>query len=240
MCHAQLWLLSHLAVILLLPHYYLSTTMVWGTLYNKVLESYVKHLTLRDSMVPPGSLGIGHACMQLQNDIEMYWKFWDTHYLNPQTSIPKDGSLHLVWEYAEVPAHHHLFVQMLRVSPHVFAVILELVKNHNVFQNNSNVPHSPVDFQLAVTLFRMGCFGNAASLIDVAWEAGCSPGSVEEFTNCCFTAIESLHDIFLRPLTADEKEVEKQWVDTHMGFRGSWRDGWVLYDGTIVVLYAHP
>ena len=44
----------------------------------------------------------------------------------------------------------------------------------------------------------------------------------------------------MRPLTADEKEVEKRWIDTHMGFEGLWREGWVMYDGTIVVLYARP
>ena len=58
--------------------------------------------------------------------------------------------------------------------------------------------------------------------------------------NCCCTAIESLHDTFVWPLTADEKEVEKRWIDMHMGFEGLWQDGWVMYDGTIVVLYAHP
>ncbi len=68
----------------------------------------------------------------------------------------------------------------------------------------------------------MGCFGNAASLLDVAWEAGCSTGSVEEFTDHCFIAIESLHDTFVRLLTADEKEVEKRWIDVHMGFEGLW------------------
>jgi hypothetical protein len=54
------------------------------------------------------------------------------------------------------------------------------------------------------------------------------------------TAIESLHDIFVRPLTAEEKEAEKEWIDTNMGFRGLWRDGWIMYDGTIIVLYARP
>jgi len=210
------------------------------SLHNRVLDSYVKHLILRDSMIPPSTLDIAEACIQLQNDIEMFRKIRDTHYLNPRTSIPKDGSMHMAWEYGKDPAHHHLFAQMMRVSLYVFAVILEMIKDHPVFCNNSNVPQSPVDFQLSVTLFRMGCFGNAASLIDVAREAGCSTGSVEEFTDRCFTAIESLHDTFVRPLTADEKEVEKRWIDAHMGFEGLWRDGWVMYDGTIVVLYARP
>ena len=167
------------------------------TFRNKVLESYLKHLTLRDCMIPPSTLDIAHACLQLQDDIEMFRKIRDTRYLNPQTSIPKDGCIHLAWEYAKDPVHHHLFVQMMRVSPYVFSVILELIKNHNIFCNHSNVPQSPIDFQLGVTLFCMGRFGNAASVIDVAQEAGCSPGSVEAFTERCFTAIESLHDIFV-------------------------------------------
>ena len=41
-------------------------------------------------------------------------------------------------------------------------------------------------------------------------------------------------------MTREEKEVEKQWMDAHLGFVGTWRDGWVMYDGTIVVLYQKP
>ena len=29
-------------------------------------------------------------------------------------------------------------------------------------------------------------------------------------------------------------------MDNHLGFRGTWTDGWVMYDGTIVVLYHKP
>ena len=210
------------------------------TLHNQGLEAFVKHVALRDALVPPHELDIAHACAQLQADISMFHKIKNTRYLNPRTHIPKDGSLHLAWEYAKNPDHHHLFIQMLRVSPLVFAVILHLIKDHPVFRNNSNVPQSPVDFQLAVTLYRMGRFGNAASLIDLAREAGCSIGSVEEFTERCFMAIESLHQIFVRQLTLEEKEREKAWTDHHMGFRGTWREGWVMYDGTIVVLYRCP
>lgn len=65
-------------------------------------------------------------------------------------------------------------------------------------------------------------------------------GSVEKFTDWCFDAIESLHDLFVRKLTPEEKEREKQWMDEHLGFRGTWRDGWIMYDGTIVVLYHKP
>jgi len=29
-------------------------------------------------------------------------------------------------------------------------------------------------------------------------------------------------------------------MDEHLGFKGKWREGWVMYDGTIVVLYKKP
>ena len=120
---------------------------------------------------------------------------------------------------------------MLCISPHAFDVLYdELIKAHPVFQNNSpNVPQTPVDYQLAVCLYRMGHFGNAASLVDVGWVAGCSEWSVEHWTYCCITAIESLHDIFVQPLTPGEKEVEKDWIDKLMGFRGLWRVDYVWW-----------
>ncbi|KIM50184.1 hypothetical protein SCLCIDRAFT_71207, partial [Scleroderma citrinum Foug A] len=86
----------------------------------------------------------------------------------------------------------------------------------------------------------MGRYGNGASLEDVARFAGCSEGAVELYTKRCFTAIESLHNDFVCLPTDQEKEEEKSWVNQHLGFRGTWREGWVMYDGTIVVLYAKP
>ena len=41
-------------------------------------------------------------------------------------------------------------------------------------------------------------------------------------------------------MTHDEKEEEKGWMDQRLGFVGTWQDGWLMYDGTIVVLYQKP
>lgn len=180
------------------------------TVHNRVLHNYIKHISLQDSMVPITELDLGHACIQLLNDITMFRKIRDSCYIHSCTPIPKNGCIHLAWEYAKDPAQHYLFVQMLRVSPMVFEVIHQLIKDHPVFHNNSNNPQSPVDYQLAVTLFCMGCYGNGASIIDIAHDAGCSSGAVEDFTRHCFTAIESLHDTFARPLSAEEKE--SYWI----------------------------
>ncbi|KAJ7260034.1 DDE superfamily endonuclease-domain-containing protein [Mycena haematopus] len=104
----------------------------------------------------------------------------------------------------------------------------------------TKVPQVPVAQQLAVALYRLGRYGNAASFEDIARVAGCSEGSIKNFTDRVFTAIESLHDMFVQPLTPEEKETEKVWIDDHMGFKGLWREGWLMYDGTIVVLYSKP
>ncbi|KAG2062614.1 hypothetical protein BDR04DRAFT_1131190 [Suillus decipiens] len=86
----------------------------------------------------------------------------------------------------------------------------------------------------------MGQYGNGASIEDIAHFAGISEGAVVLYTRCCFDAIESLHDAFVCRPTAQEKEYEKWWIENWVGFRGSWRDGWVMYDGTIVVLFSKP
>ncbi|THU93188.1 hypothetical protein K435DRAFT_592954, partial [Dendrothele bispora CBS 962.96] len=86
----------------------------------------------------------------------------------------------------------------------------------------------------------LGHYGNAASLRSIARTAGVAEGSVPLFTERCFTAIESLQEIFVRKLTREEKEVEKCWIDERLGFRGTWREGWVMYDGTIVPLFRKP
>jgi hypothetical protein len=46
--------------------------------------------------------------------------------------------------------------------------------------------------------------------------------------------------MFVRPLTAEEKEAEKNRIDHNLGFKGIWQDGWIKYDGTIIVLDARP
>ena len=89
-----------------------------------------------------------------------------------------------------------------------------------MFSNDSNNAQTPVEQQLTIALFRMGRYGNGGSVEDIARQAGCSEGSVENYTDRCFTAIEFLHDLFVQRLTSAEKEVEKKWIDEHIGFQG--------------------
>ncbi|KIK34678.1 hypothetical protein CY34DRAFT_97519, partial [Suillus luteus UH-Slu-Lm8-n1] len=154
------------------------------------------------------------AAKEFDLDITCILAIRHFRYLRERPPMLKAGSLQLAWEYAQNTAHHSCFINMLRVLPKVFYVILGLIEDHPVFQNHSNHPQAPVQIQLAVTLYRMGRYGNGASIQDIARFAGISEGA--------------------------EKEYEKQWIDSHVGFRGLWRNGWVMYDGTIVVLFAKP
>ena len=195
-------------------------------------------MATRDIFSPPENLE--EYTLNLQKDLELIALLEETRYLNDRPPVPKLGNIDLAWEFAQDPAHHQRFVNMLRVSPLVFLTVLDLIEDHHVFKNDTNLGQTPVEQQLAVTLYRMGRYGNGASVEDIARAAGCSEGSVENFTDRCFEAILSLHGLFVRKLTDDEKEVEKNWMDNRLGFRGTWREGWVMYDGTIVVLYRKP
>jgi hypothetical protein len=195
---------------------------------------------LRDIILPPPDDDLAQFTDNLNFDLNVINAIQTTRYLRGCDDVPKAGNLHLAWEYAANPENHHRFVHMLCVSPHVFNFILDLIKDHPVFQNNSNTPQAPIHVQLAVTLYHVGHFGNGACLEDIAWDAGYSEGAVEMFIDRCFEAIKSLHDLFVQPLTVEEKEKEKVWMDEHLGFKGLWCEGWIMYDGTIVVLHEKP
>ena len=96
---------------------------------------------------------------------------------------------------------------MLSVSPPIFNIRLDLIKDHPVFHNSSNAPQVDVKFQLAITLYRLGHYGNAASNGDIARNFGYPEGAVEVLTQRCFQAIESLQGAFVRRLMAAGGEI---------------------------------
>ncbi|KAJ3747950.1 hypothetical protein DFH05DRAFT_1549357 [Lentinula detonsa] len=151
---------------------------------------------------------------QLALDVEMLNIIQTTRYLHPRPFVTKCGQLSLLMDYAANPELHGRFIDMVRISPAMFCALLSMIEQNPVFQNSSTNGQAPVEVQLAVMLYRMGQFGNANDVHDVARICGVSEGS--------------------------EKEREKEWVDSKLGFRGLWREGYLMYDGTIVVLYQRP
>ncbi|KIM59852.1 hypothetical protein SCLCIDRAFT_68865, partial [Scleroderma citrinum Foug A] len=181
------------------------------SLCEQYIAAYILSIILQTIFQPSQSLE--DLAQQINIDISSITAIHQTRYLQSRSPVAKSGILHLAWEYAQSPSDHHRFISMLCVSPTVFQVILSLIEDHPIFYNESNNSQAPVEVQLGVTLYRMGRYGNGASVEDIARIAGCSEGA---------------------------KEVEKCWIDQHLGFKGTWREGWVMYDGTIVVLYAKP
>ncbi|KAG8690849.1 hypothetical protein FRC08_010328 [Ceratobasidium sp. 394] len=106
----------------------------------------------------------------------------NTRYSAPHTHIPRSGSLHILWEYAQHPDLHPLFVKLVCVTLGTFQCILAEIEGSTVFSNLSNHAQAPVEDQPAIALYCLGCFGNAASMDDVAFLAGIGHGTVPLYT----------------------------------------------------------
>ncbi|KAL0954280.1 hypothetical protein HGRIS_005408 [Hohenbuehelia grisea] len=131
-------------------------------LHDKYIRSYAMFMAIRNLISTNPDYRA--FAQQLHLDAEILHNLRNTRYLRGREPVMKLGNLHLAWEYAKEHHDHHQFVQMLRVSPEVFDVLLILIRDHPVFQNNSNNSQAPVQDQLAVTLFRLGRYGNGASV----------------------------------------------------------------------------
>jgi hypothetical protein len=171
-----------------------------------------------------------------QNIAEMY----ASRYEVPRCEIPRGPSRMCHVLFTLKSARPDQFCEELRVTPHTFDVLVNKLQYDIVFGNNSSCPQMPVEEQLAVTLFRFGHDGNAASLQGVANWAGLGKGTVLLVTRRVMTAIlrpEFMNEAVRFP-DAEEKEAAKKWVHRHSC--RAWRDGWCLVDGTLVPLAERP
>lgn len=132
------------------------------------------------------------------------------------------------------------FRQALRVSPATFDKIVARIQDDPIFTNNSHHSQISVEEQLAVTLYRFGHDGNAASLQGVADWAGIGKGTVHLCTRRVMTAIlrPEFMESAVRMPTPEEKEEAKAWVEAH-SCKG-WRNGWCFVDGTLIPLDERP
>ena len=134
--------------------------------------------------------------------------------------------------------HPGRFRKKLRVSPLVFDRLVELIGDHEIFHNNSNVPQLPISTQLAIFLVRVGHYGNASSPEYVAQWAGVSVGTVINSTYRCLVAFLALHDEAVMIPPEEEKERAKEYVESVTC--PEWRNGFLLADGTKFPLFQKP
>ncbi|KAF5329182.1 hypothetical protein D9611_013194 [Ephemerocybe angulata] len=140
--------------------------------------------------------------------------------------------------------HRHsepeIFRQDCRINPHTFDELVSELEEHPVFLNKARNQQMLVEHQVAITLYRFGHFGNAASLNKISRWAGCGKGTVTLVTRRVMTAVlapEFLHSAIHLP-TDEEKVEAKKWVQRHSC--KEWSDGWCFVDGTLVPLYKKP
>lgn len=130
------------------------------------------------------------------------------------------------------------FRRNLRVLPSTFDGLLLAIQDSPEFYNNSNNNQLPIEYQLAITLFRVGRFGNGASVPSIGQWAGVSEGVVVISTRRVMAAFLDLHDTVICWPTAEEKVEAKGWVEG--ASCDGWRGGFCMIDGTTIPLEYKP
>ena len=116
--------------------------------------------------------------------MDMYEAVTGSRYLNERTTVPKTKALlDVLLQFEE-----REFKVLARCEKAWSIRLVELIKDHPVFDKGSRRKQSPVWLQLLVVLNRLGCDGNGASIQRTAMFNGISYGSVETFTQRVFTA----------------------------------------------------
>jgi hypothetical protein len=133
-----------------------------------------------------------------------------------------------------------IFRSYTRVTPECFVDLVNSIKDHPVFHNNSNNPQMPVEEQAAVALYRFGHYGNASSTMKVALWAGVSYGTVRNITIRVMTALcdPRFRAAIVPWPNPEEIECAKAWVEGNSC--PAWCDGWCMVDGTLIPLFQRP
>jgi hypothetical protein len=124
------------------------------------------------------------------------------------------------------------------MSRRSFEALLKKIEGHRIFQNKSTHRQTPVRYQLAVFLFRLGSKALGGTELHVASAIGISEGSVRNFTSRVLTAIWSLRKEMVRWPTQQEKDAHKQRVCA--ASKGVFSGCVGFVDGTFITLLYAP
>lgn len=142
------------------------------------------------------------------------------------------------------PDMHHLlyeidanaFRQEFRVTRSQFYDILDLIQDNAVFHNNSNCKQAAPSMQLLVTLKRLGCYGNGASVGMLARFFRTCVGTIELYTARCIMALLELETrVVTWPDSSERAQISRR-IRTTTGFPAC--IGFV--DGTLFVFQDKP
>ena len=140
-----------------------------------------------------------------------------TRYIEPRVGIPKA----IDWSTRVLPfLADDRFRSVVRVDRDTFRTILHEIRDHPVFQNNSNQPQRPIEEQLVITLARLGGNGTRSGHMTMASLFGVSEGHIENCNQRVVEAIYSLRHKYIKWPSPAERIRESQENETRQGFRG--------------------
>jgi nicotinamide mononucleotide adenylyltransferase len=123
----------------------------------------------------------------------------------------------------------------MRMTSESFSKLLRLIFQHGIFRNRSNRKQEEIAAQLAVTLDRLGHYGNGMSSLRNArlWDR--SSGSLRNYFDRGIKAILSLEQQYLSWPTPEERRAHSEYM-AQLGFPGC--IGFV--DGTTIKFEQRP
>jgi hypothetical protein len=113
------------------------------SVHEQLLNEYIMSMMFRQIFTPVERRTIEHMRQESMLDLNSLIAILSSRYPNGRHAVPRAGNLHIAWEYAQNPSDHHRFINMLRVTPLVFQIILDLIEEHPVFTNNSHNAQTP-------------------------------------------------------------------------------------------------
>jgi hypothetical protein len=157
----------------------------------------------------------------------------ETRYLNLRRHVRKNRSMNdMLWSYSDKD-----FRQAVRMDKSSFVRIVELIKNHPVFNRESKTRRqAAVWIQLMVTLQFCGLEGNGASIGRNARSNGFGEGTVVKFKQRCFTAILSMEKEYIKWPDVAERDVISSWFRVKHGIPNAVG----IVDGTPAVFAQKP
>jgi hypothetical protein len=128
------------------------------------------------------------------------------------------------------------FLQNFRMQRGSFVQLVDLIKDHEVFQQKGKKKQAPVAHQLLVLLMYLGTSGSGASNPRLRSFFGLGRGTVELYRNRCVTAICSLRDQAIQW----PDEAERTIIARRILKEFNWPNTIAIADGTLFPLTYEP
>jgi hypothetical protein len=167
-----------------------------------------------------------------QEILEIRYILSQSRCLNPKNTVPKSTALEqMMFQYSD-----REFRIIARCDKASFIRLAGDLENSAVYIGNSNRKQKPIWIQVMMTLTRLGCEGNGASIGATGIHWGKSYGTVINYTERTLQAILARKDVEIRWPSADERRAISRRFDANHGMKGCVG----VVDGTHVNFFQRP